>query len=108
MQLQKNTLPIHIAEPTRSSASLLPPMIPAAPPPNGLKPVVPLWCAKRECVGAGTHDGLSRRTPATPSRPLKAESEKPAGVRSSRYQRKGFTRVRVRESWRGEDQGVFL
>jgi hypothetical protein len=42
---------------------------------------------------------------AVPKRPVIRESRKPGRVRSRRYQRKGFTRARVRESWRVEDQG---
>ena len=61
-----------------------------------------------ELVGAGITEGFTKKRTSVPKKPMAALSVKPVDVRSRRYQRTGFARARVRESWRVEDQGSFL
>ena len=49
--------------------------------------------------------GLTPRAMAVPARPMKVESRKPGFERSTRYQRTGLTRARVREIWEVDFQG---
>ncbi len=49
--------------------------------------------------------GFEARRRAVPVAPTKAERRKPGTERSTRYQRAGLTRARVREAWRVEVQG---
>jgi len=98
-QLQNNTLAIHAATPTPSecssvskvvkpSTALAPPATPAA--------VTFAWI--RLDVGTGITLGLTKNRTTVPMRPIAALSVKPALVRSSKYQRKGFARASVRLS----------
>jgi hypothetical protein len=61
-----------------------------------------------ELVGAGITEGFTKNKISVPKKPIAPLSVKPVHVRSRRYQRTGFARVRVRESWSVEDQGNFL
>ncbi len=60
---------------------------------------------EEERRGEGTISGFRLRRTEVPRRPTAAERRKPGLERSTRYQRTGLTRARVRETWRVEAQG---
>jgi hypothetical protein len=67
-----------------------------------------VFAEDEELVGAGITEGFTKNRTSVPNKPIAVLSVKPVDVRSRRYQRTGFARVRVRESWSVEDQGSFL
>lgn len=56
-------------------------------------------------AGEGTIPGLTPKAMAVPARPTSIESRKPVLERSTRYQRTGLTRARVRETCEVDCQG---
>jgi len=58
-----------------------------------------------DSVGAGISNGLVTRRIAVPAKPTREERSRPEDVRSRRYQRSGFARERVTESWRVVSHG---
>ena len=56
-------------------------------------------------AGDGIISGFETRRRAVPVAPTAEERMKPGAERSTRYQRTGFTKARVKEAWSGEDQG---
>lgn len=106
-QLQKITEQIQVATPTQSPPSPIPPGASKSPA-GRLLPLNALASHPRtNCneVGAGIQSGFTASSRAVPKRPMDVERSRPAVVRSRRYQRKGFVRARVRESWRVVSQG---
>ena len=67
-----------------------------------------MFVVGEDLVGAGITEGFTKNRISVPKKPMTPLSVKPVDVRSRRYQRTGFARVRVRESWRVDDQGNFL
>ena len=101
-QLQNSTLTIQIPVSTvlgpRSSqtapGSPVSEALPAHAPPSG-----------DGNDGAGMMSGLMPRRSRLPASPTAAERRRPGFVPSTRYQRKGFARVRAVETWRVETHG---
>jgi hypothetical protein len=67
-----------------------------------------MFAEGEELVGAGITEGFTKNRTRVPNKPIAVLSVNPVDVRSRRYQRTGFARVRVRESCSVEDQGSFL
>lgn len=95
-QLQNSTLQIHVETPTLSTETR-----PAT------KPPVDALAEAAEKTGSGAWIicGFVCRRTAVPAMPTAAENQKPARVRSTRYQRKGLTRASVSETCSVDCQG---
>ncbi len=56
-------------------------------------------------AGEGTISGFTPKAIAVPARPTSIERRKPGLERSTRYQRTGLTRARVKETWEVDCHG---